>query len=147
MNHTNLHSESLLKLTLWALAIYFLLIALAHITNTKLPLLFVYYNVPSEAYQDNIISFLSFGWAVFFATVARDPVQQLKFVRAILIAASGAIFGLSYNNITTDFTNFSSEIAIWPFWVQTGMLAGITCWILLLYLAVKKVTGERRPKR
>lgn len=141
MKPNNSLPESLLKLTLWLLALYFLLIALAHITSTKLPLLFVYFSVPSEAYQDNIISFLSFGWAVFFATVAHDPIQQLKFVRAILIAATGAIAGLSYNNATVDFTSYSNDIAVWPFWAQTGILAGITGWLLLLYMAVKKSTA------
>ncbi len=138
MKPENSISERLLKLTLWLLTFYFLLVSLAHITSTKLPLLFVYYNVPSEAYQDNIISFLSFGWAVFFATVARDPIRQLNFVRAIVIAATGAIAGLSYNNATVDFSSYSNDIAIWPFWVQTGILAGITGWVLLLYMAVKK---------
>ncbi len=132
--------ESLLKLTLWLLAFYFLLIALAHITSTKLPLFFVYYSVPSEAYQDNIISFLSFGWGVFLATAARDPIQQLNIVRAILVAATGAVAGLSYNNATVDFASYSNDIAIWPFWVQTGIIASVTGWLLLLYLAAKRTS-------
>ena len=33
----------------------------------KIPMLFVFYNIPSERYQDLIISFLSFGWSMLFA--------------------------------------------------------------------------------
>jgi len=128
----------LMKLSLYGLAIYFLAIALAHITGLKIPLLFVYFNVPSNAYQNNIISFLAFGWAVFFFTTARDPVANRPFIRAILIAAAGAVAGLSYINVTTDFAAFAPGIEIWPFWAQTGILATISIWLFFLYLAIKQ---------
>ncbi len=134
---TNAMPERLMKLSLFALSFYFLAIALAHITGTKIPLLFVYFNVPSNAYQDNIISFLAFGWAVFFFTIARDPLANRQFIGAILIAAAAAVAGLSYINITTDFAALAPGIKIWPFWAQTALLAIISLWLLVLYQATK----------
>lgn len=135
---TNVLSVRLMKLSLFALAFYFLMIALAHITGIKIPLLFVYFNVPSNVYQDNIISFLAFGWAVFFFTTARDPVANIEFIRAILIAAAGAVAGLSYINITTDFTTLAPGIVQWPFWAQTALLLGIAMWLFFLSRAIKR---------
>jgi hypothetical protein len=62
-----------LRWSLWAGAAYFALVALANGAQTKLPVLFIYFDVPSHAYQDRIIGFLAFGWSAFFATAARDP--------------------------------------------------------------------------
>ena len=133
---TNLPAR-LMQWSLFALTLYFLLIALAHVTGTKLPLLFVYFNVPSTAYQDNIIAFLAFGWAVFVVTAARDPLANLSLVRALLVAAGGAVAGLSYINLTTDFAALAPGIAIWPFWAQTGVLAVILIWLSGLYVAIR----------
>lgn len=126
-------SIRLLKFTLWALAGYFFLISLAHITGIKLPLLFVYFDVPSTVYQDRIISFFAFGWAVFIATAAKNPEVNLKLVRALIISAIGALGVLSFINISTDFASYSSEIAVWKFWAQTALLAAITVWLAILY--------------
>ncbi len=131
-------SERLLKLSLLALSAYFTLIALAHITSTKVPLLFVYFNVPSHAYQDNIISFLAFGWAVFIFSAARNPLASLGTIRALIIAAIGAVAGLSYTNATTDFDQLAPGIAVWPFWAQTAAIGVIGLWILVLYRSAKK---------
>ena len=130
----------LMQWSLLALAAYFLLIAAAHVTGTKLPLLFVYFNVPSTAYQDNIIAFLAFGWAMFFFTAARDPATNRPLIRALLLAAGGAVAGLSHINLTTDFAALAPNIAIWPFWAQTGILAGILIWLSGLYVAIRPKT-------
>ena len=127
----------LMKLSLSSLALYFLLIALAHITSTKVPLLFVYFNVPSHAYQDNIIAFMAFGWAVFFFTASRDPQGNLPLVRGVLIAAAGALAILSYTNLTTDFATLAPQAPIWPFWAQTAVLAAISAWLLVLYRKIR----------
>ncbi len=135
---TRLTALRLLKLTLWALSCYFLLIFLAHVTGTKLPLLFVYFDVPSTIYQDRIIAFFAFGWAVFIATTARDPGTNLQFVRALIVAATGAIIILSFINLSTDFASYSADIEVWRFWVQTGLLAAIALWLVLLVSFAKK---------
>ncbi|HHG90527.1 MAG TPA: hypothetical protein ENJ90_08630 [Devosia sp.] len=132
----------LLKITLWSLAAYFLLISLAHISGTKLPLLFVYFDVPSTVYQDRIISFFALGWAFFVATGAKDPLSNLALVRALIASALGAVAVLAYINFTTDFAAYSPDIAVWKFWAQTAMLAILTLWIMVLYRLVRN-QGQR----
>lgn len=91
-------SVTMLKWLLLMGAVYFLAVALAHMLRIKIPLLFVYFDVPSYGYQDRIISFLSFGWSVFLFTASRDPVKNRGAVKAILIAGLGAILGLTVIN-------------------------------------------------
>ncbi len=52
----------LLKYSLLAGGLYFASVALAHASGVKVPGLFVCFNVPSNNYQDQIISFLASGW-------------------------------------------------------------------------------------
>lgn len=131
------HSLRLMKWSLTLLSLYFCLIALAHLTATKVPLLFVFYNVPSYAYQDNIIAFMAFGWGVYVFTAARDPLANLPLIRAILIAAVGAVCVLSYINLTTDFASLDPQITVLPFWLQTALLAVITIWLMVLFRAIQ----------
>ena len=128
----------LMKLSLISLSLYFLSIAIAHMTAFKVPLLFVYFNVPSNTYQDNIIAFLAFGWAVFFFTIAIDPLANLRFIKSILIAAAGAVAGLSYINLSTDFTALAPGIEVWPFWAQTLILLLISIWLLILLVTINR---------
>ena len=78
-------SEITLKWLLLIGAVYFMAIAIVHMLRIKVPLLFVYFDVPSYGYQDRIISFLSFGWSSFLFTASRDPVKNRDAVKAILI--------------------------------------------------------------
>lgn len=75
-------------------ALYFLAVALAHQLGIKMPMLFVFYDVASERYQDLIISFLAFGWAMLFTIGFWDV--ELKRTIHIPILSSGvlAIAGL-----------------------------------------------------
>jgi hypothetical protein len=68
--------------------VHFLVVSIVHMLGIKVPMLFVYFKVPSQVYQDRIISFLAFGWAVFFFTAFSDLQRQL--VRTILISGAGA---------------------------------------------------------
>jgi len=72
-----------------------------HALGLKVPGLFVYFNVPSFAYQDRIISFLAFGWAAFFYLTARK--MDADFIKLILIIGFIAILALTTNSIITDF--------------------------------------------
>ena len=136
------HATRLMKWTLTFLGFYFFLITLAHLTAFKIPLLFVYYNVPSNAYQDNIIAFMAFGWAVFFFTAARDPRSNLRLIGAILIAAFGAVCVLSYTNLSTDFASLDPQISVTPFWYQTALLAGLSIWLAVLLRAMRQTSDD-----
>lgn len=69
--------------------LYFLAVALAHQVGIKVPMLFVFYNIASERYQDLIISFLAFGWAMLFIIGFLDA--ELKLAIQIPILASGVL--------------------------------------------------------
>jgi len=132
-------SVTMLKWLLLMGAVYFLAVALAHMLRIKIPLLFVYFDVPSYGYQDRIISFLSFGWSVFLFTTSRDPVKNRGAVKAILIAGLGAIFGLTVINSVTDFRALSPEINPSVFQMETlGMSAYVAALIYYYFLSTRQ---------
>lgn len=75
-------------------AVYFIAVTIAHQTGIKLPMLFIFYNIPSERYQDLIISFLSFGWAMLFGIGFFDSELKMKIQAPILFSGLVAICGL-----------------------------------------------------
>ena len=75
-------------------AVYFIAVAIAHQLGIKAPMLFVFYNIPSERYQDLIISFLSFGWAMLFGIGFLDKGMQTRIHAPIWISGFAAICGL-----------------------------------------------------
>ncbi len=104
-----LSQDQILKFLLYSGAVYFFGVAIAHAIGSKIPGLFVYYNVPSYPYQDRIISFLTLGWAgLFFLTARRmDPV----YIKLILIIGLAAIIALVVNTSITDFKYLDSSIS------------------------------------
>jgi len=64
-------SQNILKWSLLGGSVYFFLVSVVHRVGVKVPLLFVYFNAPSFAYQDRIISFLAFGWSMFLLAEGR----------------------------------------------------------------------------
>ena len=121
-----------LKWSLFAGGCYFLAVATAHMLGFKVPLLFVYFNVPSLVYQDRIISSLAFGWAVFFFSAFRD--LQVQFIRAILIAGAGAIAGLATINLVTDFQAIAGSVNASYYWAQTAALFVYWLWLVIFHL-------------
>ena len=126
------------KYSLLAGAIYFALVSIVHFVGFKVPVLFVYFNVPSYPYQDRIISFLAFGWAVFMFSGYLNP-KNKELIREILIAGIGAIAGLTIINLSTDFHNLSStQINITYFWIETFGLFAFVFWLLYFYIQIFK---------
>lgn len=132
-----------LKWLLLGGAVYFLGIAAVHMLGIKIPLLFVYFDVPSYAYQDRIISFLAFGWSVFLFSASRDPERNRDAVRAILMAGTGALFGLQVINAVTDFHALSPAIRPAVFWIETGVLSLYVLSLILFYFLSR---NERTDK-
>lgn len=122
-------STAILKWLLLAGAAYFLGIAVVHTFGIKVPLLYIYFTVPSYVYQDRIISFLALGWSVFLFTAFIDPVKNRDLVRAIHVAGVIAIIGLSVINSTTDFHTLSPDIHPSAFWRET---LGLGVYVALL---------------
>ncbi len=127
----------ILKYSLLAGAIYFASVATVHLLGIKLPILFVYFNVPSHAYQDRIISFMAFGWAVWLFTTATDPVKYRAMVKAILIAGVVAIAELGLINTTTDFQSLSPSIHVEIFWAETFGLFIYWLWLVIFFARSK----------
>ena len=122
----------LMKWSLLGGGIYFMLICVVHLTGVKVPGLYIYFNIPSYDYQDKIIAFLTFGWGIFFVTAAGDT-GNLKLLRSILIVGLGAISGLIFVNLSSDFEMLSPGINTGYFWIQNFILGLYLLWLFLLY--------------
>ena len=120
-----------IKISLFCGAIYFLLMAIAHAIGLKMPGLFMYFNVPSYAYQDKIISLFAFGWAAFFFSVAANPSKNL--IKSIILIGAVALIMLTFINISTDFSSLSEKINPNLFHIETGILFLYWIWLLLCY--------------
>lgn len=134
----------------WSLlggAIYFMLIAIAHVFGIKIPLLFIYYNLPSYIYQDIIIAFLAFGWGMFFYSGYKSSSEnQLVNVKYIIIAGYCSILGLIYINSSTNFTALMVKAKASHFWVETILLFLYPVWLTILYwFANKKTIDTKSP--
>ncbi len=99
---TKMKHVGILRYLLYAGAGYFSAVAIVHSLGAKVPGLFVYFNVPSYAYQDRIISFLALGWAAFFYGTARK--MDADQIKLILVIGFIAILALIVNTIITDFS-------------------------------------------
>ena len=124
-------NTKILKISLFAGALYFLLVALAHFFGQKIPGLFIYFNVPSYPYQDKIISALSFGWAVFFFAVSSTLSKKL--IKSLLFAGALVLIMLTLINLTTDFKSLSPNINVNLFHLETGLLFLYWLWLLVWY--------------
>jgi hypothetical protein len=124
-------------------AVYFLASAVVHMLRMKIPLLFVYFDVPSYEYQDRIISFLLFGWSTFLFMVSRDPLKNRDAVKGILISGLGAIFGLTVINSVTDFHALSRDIDPSVFRIET---LGLSVYVAALIFSYFLATNQNAKK-
>ena len=131
---------TILKWSLFSGGIYFILISIVHILGIKVPGLYIYFNVPSYDYQDKIISFLAFGWGIFFIQASRKPTKYIYIIRSILIAGLAAICSLIYINLSTNFKDLSQDIYVIYFWIQAGILCLYLLWLFIFYKQVKLIS-------
>jgi len=129
-----MNSKNLLKYVLQLGGVYFFLVAIAHLSGWKIPGLFVYYNVPSYNYQDKIISFLAFGWSMFFWQSSFDVVKNKSAIKTIIIIGIIALLGLSYINLSITNEISSQIIDTSVFWIETGILTIYLVSIVWTYL-------------
>lgn len=124
-----------LKIMLFAGALYFFCVALAHSLGVKIPGLFVYFNVPSYAYQDRIISFLAFGWAAIFYLAAQK--MNADMIKLILVIGLVAILALLVNTLITDFSQLDGGI-------RPGYFLIIIFSLFLYWLSLVILSGNQR---
>ena len=107
--------------------------AIAHFFGIKVPILFVYYDTPFYAYQDKIISFAVLSYVGLFYAAARD----IKVVPIALAVLGMTALGLASVNMSEALGSVLAEgQSTWPYWAQTGMIAGL--WVILTVLYVKR---------
>lgn len=128
-----------MKFTLYLGSAYFTLMSIAHLIGIKVPGLFIYYNVPSNAYQDRIIALLVYGWAVIFYTAAKTNSKDL--IKAIMLIGYTAISILSFINLTTDFSTYSDSINPTIFHLEVGGLLLYLMWLAISYKKEFKNVG------
>lgn len=128
-----------MKFALYLGSAYFTLMSIAHLIGIKVPGLFIYYNVPSNAYQDRIIALLVYGWAVIFYTAAKTNSKDL--IKAIMLIGYTAISILSFINLTTDFSTYSDSINPTIFHLEVGGLLLYLMWLAISYKKEFKNVG------
>jgi hypothetical protein len=125
-----------IRLPLYVGAAYFLLVALVHTIGFKLPGFFIYFNMPSYHYQDQVIGLLAFGWAVFFFTTAKT--LAMAQIKSILLIGLTALLMLTYINLTIDNELLPNDISTAIYHAEVGLLAIYWLWLLWGYLNFKK---------
>ncbi|MAZ21050.1 hypothetical protein [Roseovarius sp.] len=122
---------NLLRLGLLASVAYFIAMSIAHFFGIKVPILFVYYDTPFYAYQDKIIAFAVVSYIGLFYAASRD----IKTVPIALIVLGLTVLGLISVNLSDALASVLADgQSTWPYWAQTGMLAGIWAVLTLLYI-------------
>ena len=118
-------------------AAYFCCMAVAHFFSIKVPILFVYYDVPFYAYQDKIISFSVCAYIALFYSASQHRAVALN---AIIVLAF-TVLGLSSVNLSTALSSVLQEgQSTTPYWLQTGAIGFYLTVLLTLYIKDGKNT-------
>ncbi len=130
-----MNNKFVLKILLLAGFAYFFSMAVAHMIGWKVPGLFIYFDIPSYAYQDRIISVLAMGWSLFFLQAGLNPARNRSTIRTLLTAGLLALTGLSMNTMRLDFSLLNPEASEAIIWIQ---ITALFIYLLLLSAAYKK---------
>lgn len=136
-------NSKILKWSLLPGVIYFLGVGIVHMAGIKIPLFYIYFNIPSYGYQDKIISFLSFGWAIFFLTAFLNPIKNIDLIRSIVIAGLGAIIGLGIINLSTNFRDLAPASNVFIFWTELLFLICYLIWLCIFFWKAKKLAHNK----
>lgn len=142
------YDNKLLRWSLFAGAVYFFIVCAVHLFSFKIPLFNIYFSLPAHSYQNIIISFLAFGWGMFFlAGYSSAKRNELTTTKYIIIASYAAVFGLLIINGFIDFSILKEKVVVTYFWVQTFLFLLYPTWLLILYLQLSKseVFIQRQP--
>lgn len=131
-------NSEILRVSVLAGSVYFSLVAVAHLSGLKIPGLFIYFELPSYAFQDKIVALFALGWAVFFYTASKDPLKYIKLVEAIIISGAAAIIILFIINLSTDFSSLNKLTDIKIIWLQTSLLFIYWLWLVVFYFKIKR---------
>ena len=105
----------------------------------KIPGFYIYYATDSWIYQDMIIGFLAFGWAMFLmsqSTLIRQ--SQLQTVPYLLFAGIVAIVVLSFINALQEIADLSEGYPINYYWIELGALLVYVLWLGFWYVRASR---------
>ena len=125
---------SWLRWSLRAGAVYFICVSAVHWAGVKIPGLFIYYSVPSYAYQDRGIGTLALGWAALLFAASR----QFSIIPAVLAAGVAGLLGFSLINLSGEMRTLASPHDLRMFWVEIFALAVYVGWVAFLAAAVRR---------
>ncbi len=126
--------DTILKYSFLVCTIYFVCMSIAHFFGIKLPILFVYYDIPFHAYQDKIISFCVVTYAILFY----GAYQNRVLAPYAILSMFTTVLGLSLINLSGALKSVLGEGGTMMYWLQTGMIASILVWLAVFYKRAKK---------
>lgn len=121
-----LKTTSALRWSLRAGAGYFLSVTAAHWAGFKVPGLFVYYDIPSYAYQDRGIGIMSFGWAMFLLGAS----AELALMPYVVAAGVAGILGFSIINLSPEIAALAPAGQAGGYWAVVGGLGAYLAWLI-----------------
>ncbi|MBZ0180146.1 MAG: hypothetical protein K8F36_12710 [Melioribacteraceae bacterium] len=138
--------NKLLRWSLFGGAVYFFMVCAVHLFSFKIPVFNIYFSLSAYSYQNIIISFLAFGWGMFFlSTYSSVKKFELTSTKYVIIASYAAVFGMLIINGFIDFEEFGKKIVVSYFWLQTVLFLLYPTWLLILYLQMNKRQEYQQP--
>ena len=136
---TKLKAQRVLQWSLLGGAAYFVGVTVAHWVGFKVPGLFIYYDIPSYAYQDRCIGVLCFGWGVFLFAASR----HLVLVPAILVAGFAELVGYSLINLSPELARLAPPQGLTGCWLVVLSLAAYISWVGVWFALARR--GSPKP--
>lgn len=127
-------SGTILRYSLLICIFYFVCMSIAHFFGIKLPLLFVYYDIPFYAYQDKIISFCVVTYVILFL----GAFQKQEIAPYAIISLYTTVAGLSLINMSSALKSVLNGGTTTLYWLQTAMFACIAIWLTIFYIRSRK---------
>ena len=131
--------RKILKWSLFAGAVYFILVAAVHFSGLRIPGLYIYYDIPSMPYQDRIIGLLAFGWSMFLYSGYRLAGSgNTRPVRYILFAGIVAVICLLLINNSGEIKELASDRSRWIYMTETLFLFAYSAWLVIFYVKCRR---------
>ncbi len=126
--------DSILKYSFLTCSGYFVCMSIAHFFGIKVPVLFIYYDVPFYEYQDKIISFAVVAYILLFF----GAYQNRAMAPHAIIAGFMTVLGLSSINASEALMSVLEGGSTTAYWVQTAALGLLVIWLAVFYIRSKK---------
>ena len=127
-------SDTILKYSFLVGVGYFVCMSIAHFFGIKVPVLFIYYDVPFYEYQDMIISFCVVTYAILFFAAFQNRALAPHAIFSLLATILG-LSSINASNALSTVLNGGSTLA---YWIQTGMIGVFLVWLIVFYILSKK---------